>query len=213
MAVRENDRRVVRSKTAMKEALLGLMERKSYSDISITEIVETANYNRGTFYAHYENKDGLLAEVISELIEELIIAFRAPYADVDIFRVDELGAHSVTIFEHIDKRKSVYSTLFRSETLPMIKEKMLGAIKRILVEDLSPLGDDKSAINPELSVVYSVHALMGLVFHWIEGGFVYTAAYMQEQLIQLIHLKPGETKTVRKSGKRGQAVQDRSGRG
>ncbi|MHA6481642.1 TetR/AcrR family transcriptional regulator [Paenibacillus sp. strain BS8-2] len=203
MPVRDNDRRVVRSKMALKEALLALMERKSYSDISITEIVETANYNRGTFYAHYENKDGLLAEVIAELIDELIVAFRAPYADVDIFRVDELGAHSVTIFEHIDKRKSVYSILFHSETLPMIKEKMFSSIRSIMVEDLGPFNDEKSTINPELSLVYSLNALMGLVFHWIEGGFVYSASYMQEQLIQLVQWRPADTKAVNQKRRRG----------
>lgn len=198
MAHKETDRRVVRSKTAIKETLLSLMEQKSFSDISITEIVETANYNRGTFYAHFENKDALLADVISELIEELIASFRAPYENVDIFRMDELGAHSVAIFEHIYGRRDIYSTLFRSETLPVIKEKMLSAVGRLMTEDLKPADEVSSTINPELSIVYSLNALMGLVFHWIEGGFAYSPAYMQEQLIQLIHYRPAEAKMVRR---------------
>ncbi|MDQ6421929.1 TetR/AcrR family transcriptional regulator [Paenibacillus sp. LHD-117] len=206
MAQKENDRRVARSKAALKEALLSLMERKSFSAISITEIVETANYNRGTFYSHFENKDALLAEVISELIDELIASFREPYEHVEIFRVDELGAQSVTIFEHIFARREVYSTLFRGDTLPIIKEKMFSAIRRISAEDLVyPEAD--TTINPELRMVYSLHALMGLVFHWIEGGFAYTPAYMQDQLVQLIHWRPTAAKTVR----RGEA--ERKGKG
>lgn len=198
MVHKEKDRRVVRSKAAIKEALLSLMEQKSFSDISITEIVETANYNRGTFYAHFENKDALLAEVIAELIDELIVSFRAPYENVEIFRMDELGAHSVAIFEHIHARKDIYTTLFRSETLPVIKEKMFSAVSRLMTEDLKPADEGNSTINPELSIVYSLHALMGLVFYWIEGGFVYSPAYMQEQLVQLIHYRPGEARMVRR---------------
>lgn len=200
MAQKENDRRVMRSKLAIKEALLSLMEQKSFSDISVTEIVERANYNRGTFYAHYENKEALLDAVISELIDELIVSFRAPYKSVDVLRVDELEAHSVAIFERIYKRKSVYKTLFHSETLPIIKEKMISAIQRIMVEDLEPADEATTAINPELSIVYNLHALMGLVFHWIEGGFVYSPAYMQKQLVQLIHWRPLEAKMVKKRG-------------
>ncbi|GKU77802.1 TetR/AcrR family transcriptional regulator [Paenibacillus sp. L3-i20] len=195
MAQKENDRRVVRSKAALKESLLSLMDHKSFTAISITEIVERANYNRGTFYSHFENKDALLAEVISELIDELIASFRAPYEHVEIFRVDEMGAHSVAIFEHIYEKKDVYSILFRSDTLPIIKEKMFSAIRRISVEDLVYQEGD-STINPELRIVYSLHALMGLVFHWIEDGFVYTPTYMQDQLVQLIHWRPTAAKTV-----------------
>ncbi|MFF2889238.1 TetR/AcrR family transcriptional regulator [Paenibacillus sp. NPDC057967] len=186
------DRRIARSKVALRDALLTLMSEKSFSAITITEIVERANYNRGTFYTHYENKEGLLDEVISELIDELIESFRAPYGDLDVFRVDELTANSVKIFEHIHDRASVYTTLFHSDVLPVIKEKMFGAIKKLSSEELE---QETESINRELMMVYSIHALMGLVFHWIEGGFQYTPAYMQDQLIKMINWRPSTAKT------------------
>ncbi|REK71988.1 TetR/AcrR family transcriptional regulator [Paenibacillus paeoniae] len=181
------DRRIARSKVALRDALLTLMSEKSFSAITITEIVERANYNRGTFYTHYENKEGLLDEVISELIDELVETFRAPCGDLDVFRVDELTANSVKIFEHIHGRASVYTTLFRSDVLPVIKEKMFGAIKKLSSEELE---QETDSINRELMMVYSIHALMGLVFHWIEGGFQYSPAYMQDQLIRIINWRP-----------------------
>ncbi|MFD0590989.1 TetR/AcrR family transcriptional regulator [Paenibacillus sp. GCM10027627] len=188
----KEDRRIVRSKLALKESLLTLMSEKSFSAISITEIVERANYNRGTFYTHYENKEALLDDVISELIDELVESFRAPYGDVDVFRVDELSANSVKIFEHIHDRASVYTTLFHSEVLPLIKEKMFTTIKKLSSEELE---QETDSINRELLMVYSIHALMGLVFHWIESGFQYTPAYMQDQLIRIINWRPTTAKT------------------
>ncbi|MFC4812904.1 TetR-like C-terminal domain-containing protein [Paenibacillus sp. GCM10023250] len=41
-------------------------------------------------------------------------------------------------------------------------------------------------INHELFTIYSLHALLGIVFHWVENGFRYTPDYMQEQLVRLI---------------------------
>ncbi|RIX52025.1 TetR/AcrR family transcriptional regulator [Paenibacillus nanensis] len=187
------DRRVLRSKQALKEALLSLMARKSFSSISITEIVELANYNRGTFYTHYENKEALLDDVLGELIDELIAAFRAPYDKVELFRVDEMSANSVKIFEHIYSRKEIYSVLFHSDVLPMVKEKMFAAIKRISIEDLEHAPQGK--LNPELMHAYSMHALMGLVFYWIEGGFQYPPEYMQEQLVEILHYRPTAART------------------
>ena len=61
---KRTDRRIVR-KEALKQALLSLLSQKSFSSISITEIVELANYNRGTFYTHYDNKESLLDDILT----------------------------------------------------------------------------------------------------------------------------------------------------
>jgi len=54
------DKRIVRSKMLLKQTFLSLLEKKKIKYITITEIVEKANYNRGTFYAHFESKEDLL---------------------------------------------------------------------------------------------------------------------------------------------------------
>ncbi len=189
------DRRVVRSKEALKNAMLALMSSQSYSSISITDIVEHANYNRGTFYAHYENKEALLNEIMSELIEEMLQSFRAPYDKVEVFFIEQMPAQAIKLFEHIHERAAIYRILFKSDVLPVIKEKMYEAIRRISQEELEHA---HGAINPELHTVYSMSALTGLVFHWIEGDFVYSPAYMQEQLVLLLRWTPADAKPKRR---------------
>lgn len=185
----KSDRRIVRSKAALKQALLTLMSQKPFASISITEIVELANYNRGTFYSHYENKEELLDDILNELISELVKSFRAPYEASELFRIDELPANAVMIFDHIFQNASIYTVLMNSEVLSDIREKMFLALKQILIEDLD---DSASAngLNREFHVIYSIHAVLGLVFHWIEGGFNYSPAYMQEQLVRIINWHP-----------------------
>ncbi|MFC4812640.1 TetR/AcrR family transcriptional regulator [Paenibacillus sp. GCM10023250] len=192
---KKQDRRVQRSREALRNALLALMKQKSFGSISITEIVETANYNRGTFYAHYESKEALLDDIIAELIRELLRSFRAPYEGVDVFRVSELSANSVMIFDHIYENASLYAVLLKSEVLPKVREAMLLALKGILVEELQPV-DDGRGINQELLVVYSIHALLGLVFYWVENDFNYSPAYMQEQLVKIIHTDPSSARST-----------------
>ncbi|GMK40284.1 TetR family transcriptional regulator [Paenibacillus sp. CCS19] len=191
------DRRVLRSKEALKQSLLHLMEQKDYDAISITEIVEQANYNRGTFYTHYENKEALLGDLMEDLIQDLLKSFRAPYEHQDIFRIDELTANSVQIFEHIYANAAVYTILLKSKVILSLKERMFQAIKQISMEELVYENTDND-INPELSAVYAIHALLGLIFHWIEGGFKYPPTYMQEQLILIINWRPREARTNRK---------------
>jgi len=190
------DRRVVRSKEALKQALLQLMRQKDFSAISITEIVAAANYNRGTFYSHYDSKEALLAEFIEDLIQDLLMSFRAPYEHEEIFRIDELTANSVQIFEHIHQHATDYTILLRSNVMPQLREQMFTALKRISLEELEY---PENGIDRELLAHYSINGLLGLILYWIEGGFAYTPAYMQEQLIKMIHWHPTEAKT-RKPG-------------
>ncbi len=51
------DRRITKSKKAMKEALLTLMKTKDFRKITITDIVKASDLNRGTFYKHYQSKE------------------------------------------------------------------------------------------------------------------------------------------------------------
>ncbi|MCS7463647.1 TetR/AcrR family transcriptional regulator [Paenibacillus doosanensis] len=187
------DRRILRSKSALREALLGLMSQKPFTSISITEIVEQANYNRGTFYSNYESKEALLDDVISELIGRLLQSYRAPYESAEVFRISEMAANSVMIFQHVFENAKIYAILMKSDVLPVLREKMFIALKQISQEELVHPEHD---IDQELLAIYSIHALLGLVFYWVESGFKHPTSYMQEQLIKLIRWRPSDARTV-----------------
>ena len=66
------DRRVQRTRQALREALLSLMKEKDYNAITVEEITARANLGRTTFYLHYKDKEALLLEKFADLIQELV---------------------------------------------------------------------------------------------------------------------------------------------
>ncbi|MCM1395846.1 MAG: TetR/AcrR family transcriptional regulator, partial [Corallococcus sp.] len=56
----------------MRKALLTLIERKSFKDITISEICSVAKVNRTTFYLHYNNVLDLLTEISDSLVRDFI---------------------------------------------------------------------------------------------------------------------------------------------
>ena len=96
----DSDKRVIRTKKAIKEALFRLMEEKDISSISISELTQEANINRRTFYTHYSSITDILEEIESDLVEALgvlvqSIDFNAPRKGAkDLF----LGLHSLITF-------------------------------------------------------------------------------------------------------------------
>ena len=65
------DRRVLRTRLALREALLSLMDEKDYDRITVEEITERANLGRATFYLHYKDREDLLLEEFADLIDAL----------------------------------------------------------------------------------------------------------------------------------------------
>ena len=57
------NKNALRSKRLIRQAFLTIVQKKDPSDISITEIVNEANINRATFYAHYSCLKDLLDEI------------------------------------------------------------------------------------------------------------------------------------------------------
>ncbi len=65
------DRRIRKTQSALKSALAQLMENKRVKDISVRELTDLADVNRGTFYLHYKDVFDLLEQSENDLLAEL----------------------------------------------------------------------------------------------------------------------------------------------
>ena len=68
MTYSKEDRRIRRTKKLLKQALAELMEQKDFNDITVKDITEKANLNRGTFYLHYSGTYDLLEKIENEIL-------------------------------------------------------------------------------------------------------------------------------------------------
>ena len=60
----------IRVKKSITEALFKLMHEKSFSDISITEIIRSAKVARASFYRNYDSKENVLLTLIENILEQ-----------------------------------------------------------------------------------------------------------------------------------------------
>ncbi len=65
------DLRVVKTRKNLYTALLELMKEKTFEEIKVLDICNHALINRSTFYAHYNDKYELLADLIEDLKNSL----------------------------------------------------------------------------------------------------------------------------------------------
>ena len=75
MVQKKEDRRVVRTKKAIRSSFAELLSEKDYGNITVSDICRTAEISRGTFYLHYSN----IPAVLDELLEDALNVSGASY--------------------------------------------------------------------------------------------------------------------------------------
>ena len=66
----KGDRRIRRTQKMLKESLVELMSQKAFKDITIKDITELADLNRGTFYLHYSDTYELLLSMENKTMRD-----------------------------------------------------------------------------------------------------------------------------------------------
>ena len=66
----EKNRSVRNTKRKLREGLLQLMERKPVNEISVKELTDLVDINRGTFYFHYQDIYDLLRQIEDDFFEQ-----------------------------------------------------------------------------------------------------------------------------------------------
>lgn len=187
MSIYHPDRRVMRTKEKFKEVLLELMEEKSIDDITITEIVKRADFNRGTFYAHYRKKEDLLEEYVEEMFKKLADAVRKPYADLSIVDFDQLPSSSIILFDHFLENKRFYKLMLKPSHTYNFHAKMIERLDQLFREEFEfQVDETASNIDTQLFMTYRVHGIIGMIQEWIESDFRKPSSYMSEQLIHIL---------------------------
>src|SRR6185503_11384570 len=68
------DARVRRTRDALGDALITLMQEKPFDTITVQDVLDRAHVSRSTFYSHYSDKDDLLMSDADEFFQALSMA-------------------------------------------------------------------------------------------------------------------------------------------
>lgn len=180
------DKRVQRSKIALKETLLNLLKDKDFHHITISEIVKNANYNRGTFYSHYASKEELLEEIIEDTLEEMTQHIRKPYLNHDKVNMREMKAEDISLFHYFMKNQELFHILLSKNIHLDFRHKLAKQIEKLFLAEYQYEFSEETDLEQKWLYVYRAHGVAAVILRWIEDGFQESPVYMAEQIIALM---------------------------
>ena len=83
MEQKKTDRRILRTRRMIDDAMMSLLEEKPIHEIGVTELCERADINRNTFYCHYNSPLDVLEHLEQTMLARISEAFSAHTSSED----------------------------------------------------------------------------------------------------------------------------------
>lgn len=100
------DKRVIKTRRAIREALVTLLRDREMEDITVVLLAETAQVNRKTFYAHYDKVEDVGWDLIDELVAQIAVY-------MEHARAKKMPITAATFVELLGQAYHLYPDLFR----------------------------------------------------------------------------------------------------
>lgn len=188
------DRRVIRTKLAIRNALISLIAEKGFEALSVKDLTTKANINRGTFYLHYQDKFDLLDQTLEEVTGDIegILLKIAWLTPADFKNIDIPMSIVVKIFEYFNDNAALMQAILETKGNFALQSQLKKTMWSNLFEkNYSTFIRKENLLVPsEYLASYISAAHFGVIQEWLETGRRETPEEMARILINITFRGP-----------------------
>jgi AcrR family transcriptional regulator len=190
-ASRSPDARVERTRKALRGALLRLLEKQPFDQITIRGICASAGAGYATFFRHYPDKAALLNDLAAVAISELLE--RA----VPILYAVDSRASCLTLCSYVDERRRLWSTLLTGGAAGTLREEFVRQGRLLAAAEAHTKAGKRrrSWLPADLAVAFGVSGVIEVLAWWLQHRRSFTVEEIAVILDRLVigAILPGET--------------------
>ncbi len=175
------DRRIRKTREAILEAFIGLMAEKDFEHITMNDIADRADINRGTIYLHYMDKFDLLDQCIETHLSQL---FESCLVSDDIAQSPSKDLLLRT-FDYLEQHAFLYTTLLVNKGVPAFRNRLMAVMLQGLSEHIEISGINLG-MNKEVMAQFLASAIVGVLEWWMTHSMPCPVTDMVDQLWSLL---------------------------
>lgn len=172
------DRRVRYTKMMLKSSIAELLNEKPLEKITVKEICEKADINRGTFYSHYTDQYDLYNSIVDELLDGIFDRLG------DFMTTDgsALVEAITNVYDYLKDNAETIRTLLHNGVEYSVENRIRNVIKSIYLEKINK-SVDIDLINAAYS--YMASGAISLIRYWLNSNMNKSSKEMAEFSLQL----------------------------
>jgi AcrR family transcriptional regulator len=156
------DRRVNRTRRALKDALNDLILEKGYEAVTVQDVIDRADVSRSTFYAHFTDRDDLLMAILADL--------EVPGPDTSSWTPnDPAFGWTLELFRHFGSGKRLFKAVAGGQSGALARRETIQQLEELARAELSRLRAARK-LDPfrrELVVRFLVGTFIGFMDWWM----------------------------------------------
>jgi AcrR family transcriptional regulator len=173
------DRRIQKTRQLIMNTFIDLLAEKGFEKITINDIAERANINRGTVYLHYVDKFDLLDKCIETYVE-LLLNHCADSTDT------KLNASAFqSMFEYLEKNFTIYKLLLSIEGVGFFRNRLYATIAQIETEVIG-IKPENDAFSNGITTHFLTSGFIGVLEWWINNSMPCDVQEITKQLMFLL---------------------------
>jgi AcrR family transcriptional regulator len=170
------DARIVRTRSALRDALLTLLEERAFDDVTVRDLSARAGIGYATFFRHYPSKAALLDDVAADEIRELL---ELSIPDV---RATDSRAAAMAMCRHVDERRALWAVLLTGGAAGRMREEFIRQARANVPEVVH----NNSWLPDDLKVIFGVAGAVEILSWWLYRGHEWTVEQAAEIVDRLV---------------------------
>jgi AcrR family transcriptional regulator len=165
---RVKDARVRRTQRRLRDALVSLIHEKHYPAIVVKEVLERADVGRSAFYAHFNDKDALLASSIEHV---LLASPRQTHPSIPD-RFAKALSFSFPAFEYIGRSDHSADAKMGRRGRVIVHEHLRRVLSTTIADDVKTAvaSERGTEIPADLLIEHIVSTFILVLNWWVETG-------------------------------------------
>ena len=131
------DRRSLRTRSALRDAMLALIHERGWDNFAVQDLCERANIGRSTFYSHYPNKEALLVGGFASLQAALQQQSRAGSGPARV--TSEAPGNwrfALGLIEHVHEQRLVFRAMIGRRSGYVVQQRFREMLIRLVTAEL-----------------------------------------------------------------------------
>src|SRR5699024_3197324 len=182
------DLRKRKSQAAIQQAILELIYEKDFEKITISDITNRADLNRGTFYLHFEDKYDMINQFEENFMKELESIMIKELHQIQNLNdlISSRYSSLVEMFDCFKNNHEILDIIFKTKGILSLQTRLNHFMDNVFTDNQLQRKQVKADFPLELFQMILVSICLGISQYWLQGNGEFSSEELAQGMLNIM---------------------------